>query len=77
MTSPCKQAFAPGRLPAQPRAAEGLQAILLRLAGFSRVLVSLRIKGIQLTGFHKAFDKISQQMLLKKLCCQGWEEMPF
>ena len=27
-------------------------------------------------GFHKAFDRISQKRLLKKLRCQGWEEMP-
>lgn len=26
---------------------------------------------------HEVFGRISQQRLLKKLCCQGWEEMPF
>lgn len=56
-------ACVPGRLSAQPHAAERAQAALLCLAGFSRVLVSLWIKGIQrmpyiwgfikpLTGFH-------------------------
>lgn len=28
-------------------------------------------------GFHKAFDRISQQRLLKKLCYQGQEQTPF